>query len=263
MTFHVNPATGDPGVCHATKACPFGDSSEHFATQAEASHHWEQQMLKEPLPKFKRSLVLSDIDGTLVRSSLVLENAVTLHETGVVDLGSAAKHWRADQKNEDLIATLAENYRAALAGRTVAFVKAEETVERLLASNANFYSTLKRLIAHKAQGHEVILISGSPDFIVGPFAKKFGFKFHASTYHRDEEGRFTTEVSLMAGSAAKQAVVEELDLESFDHVTGLGDTASDLPLLAVADNSVLVDPTEHTLETLQKKEVRIDEIVRE
>src|SRR5690606_19751129 len=130
--------------------------------------------------------------------------------------------WRSDTKNEDLIRTFAEEYRQALSGQTVAFVQAEKTVERLLASNTNFYSTLKRLIEHKDQGHEVILISGSPDFIVEPFARKFGFKFHASTYHKDENGRFTGEVSLMAGAQAKQVVVEDLELGSYDHITGLG-----------------------------------------
>lgn len=264
MAFHVNPKSGNASRCRAKAGnCPFGSPDEHFATAQEASKHWE---LKQDAPTLlsgaKKTIILSDIDGTLVRSSLVLENAAELHDLGHIDLGDVPERWRADMKNEALVRELAEGYREALAGRTVAFVRAEETVERLLASDENFYSTLKQLVEHKEQGHEVVLISGSPDFLVEPFANKFGFKFHASHYHKDSEGRFTGEVTLMAGSTAKQAVIEDLGLEDYEHIMGFGDTASDSPLLAASHRSILVDPTEETLEVMKVQKVRIDEIVR-
>lgn len=264
LSYHVNPETGNASQCRARKGkCPFGSAEEHYATLEEAAKAWESGQTVVIESHTKKTLILSDIDGTLVKSSLVLTNAVELHEAGHVDLGDVPDRWKADMKNEELIRELAETYREALSGRTVAFVKANDTINRLLASDDNFYSTLKRLVEYKRQGHEVVLISGSPDFLVAPFAKRFGFKYHASKYHKDKRGRFTGEITLMAGAQAKQAVIEDLGIHEYDEIIGLGDTASDGPLLAASHQSVLVAPTEETLELLKAKNIRIDEIVHD
>lgn len=264
MAFHINDATGQPGRCSAKKRpCPFGGPEAHFNSEAEARSAYEASQgggTPEPL---KKTIVLSDIDGTLVRSSLVLTNAVSLHQQGIMDLGDAPERWLRDMKNEDLVRELAETYREALSGQTVAFVRADDHIESLMASDSNFYGTLKRLIEHKANGDEVVLISGSPDFLVAPFAKKFGFKYFASTYHCDSEGRFTGEVTLMAGATAKEKVINTLDIHEYERVVGLGDTASDGPLLAAAHHSVLVEPTEETVEVLRERNIRIDEVVHD
>lgn len=263
MSYHVNPKTGDPAKCRAKKGCcPFGSAEDHYTSANEASKAWENMQDTSLISVSKKTLILSDIDGTLVKTSLVLTNAVELHESGKVDFGDAPDRWKADMKNELLVIELAEIYREALSGRTVAFVKANETINRLLASDDNFYSTLKRLIEYKKQGHEVVLISGSPDFLVKPFAKRFGFKYHASTYHKDSRGRFTGEITLMAGSEAKEAVIKELGIHEYDEIIGIGDTVSDGPLLEASHQSVLVDPTDETLEILKAKNIRVDEIIR-
>lgn len=263
MTFHVNPKTGNPGRCSARNGnCPFGNAEEHYATKEQAREAFEAKNIEEVTVSHKKTIVLSDVDGTLVRSSFVLENAVELHDKGLLNLGSAPDRWRADMKNEDLIRELADEYRGALAGRTMGFVRAKQTVERLLASEENFYSTLQQLIEHKKAGNEVVLISGSPDFLIGPFAERFGFKYHASSYHQDERGRFTGEITLLAGAAAKQAVIDDLGIHEYDEVIGLGDTASDTPLLSASHKSILVDPSEETIAKMKSNNVRIDEIVR-
>lgn len=265
MLYHVNPKTGNAARCRATRGnCPFGDFEQHYPSLNDAAKAWEE---KTPTTTFsdgftKKTIILSDIDGTLLRSSLVLENASELHEAGVLDLGDGPAQWRTDVKNETFITALADNYRTALAGKTVAFVKAEKTLERLLASDDNFYSTLKKLIAHKAQGHEVVLISGSPDFLVKPFAEHFGFKYHASNYLKDDMGNFTGEIELMAGAQAKQAVINDLMLHDYDDIVGIGDTASDAPLLEVSGKTILVEPTNETLELFKSKGIHIDEIIR-
>jgi HAD superfamily phosphoserine phosphatase-like hydrolase len=261
MLYHVNPTTGNPSKCRAQKGkCPF--ATEHFSTAKEASRAWEK-LNELSLVSKKKTLVISDIDGTLVRSSLVLTNAVELHEAGLIDLGETPAQWKTDMKNETLIIELATAYKDSLAGKTVAFVKAHQTVERLLTSDKNFYSTLKRLIDYKKNGAEVVLISGSPDFIVKPFAERFGFKYHASIYHKDENKKFTGEVTLMASEKAKQAVINDLNLDQYDEIIGMGDTSSDTPLLRHSHRSILVDPTDETLASLKEKKIEIHEIVRD
>jgi hypothetical protein len=42
--YHINPQTGNPGVCHAKKSCPFGDlQSDHYDSKEEARKGYEQQ----------------------------------------------------------------------------------------------------------------------------------------------------------------------------------------------------------------------------
>lgn len=266
MAFHINPDSGNATRCRATKGqCPWGGrsgSDNHYDTLNEAVAAWEQSQAHEMVPAAQKKVYLSDVDGTLLTKSLVLTNAVTLHREGVINLGDTPDRWEADIKNEELITELAVKYQASIAGRTVAFVKAKAHVNALLASDENFYETLHRLVEAKREGHEVVLITGSPDFLVAPFARKFGFKYFASTYHKDAKGRFTGEIDLMAGAAAKEKVIQELGVEAYKHVVGLGDTASDGPLLAVAHEAVMVDPTDATLESMKAKGIRIDEIIR-
>lgn len=45
MAYHINPQTGNPGVCRAKKTCPFGDlESEHFPDRETARAHYEKLM---------------------------------------------------------------------------------------------------------------------------------------------------------------------------------------------------------------------------
>lgn len=41
MAFHINPKTGEVGLCKADKACPFGEASQHFPTAAKARSAFE------------------------------------------------------------------------------------------------------------------------------------------------------------------------------------------------------------------------------
>ena len=42
--YHINPNTGNPGVCHAAKNCPFGDGDHHYGTAEEARVAYEKEM---------------------------------------------------------------------------------------------------------------------------------------------------------------------------------------------------------------------------
>jgi hypothetical protein len=49
--YHVNPQTGNPGICKATQSCPFGDlTKDHFPSREKASRSYETRMkLREEL----------------------------------------------------------------------------------------------------------------------------------------------------------------------------------------------------------------------
>lgn len=73
MAFHVNPKTGNPGICRAKpesgRGCPFGGAEEHFNSREEAradyerkQEKFEQFLFKSKVPPTKGSYVLASYD---------------------------------------------------------------------------------------------------------------------------------------------------------------------------------------------------------
>lgn len=192
-------------------------------------------------------IILSDVDGTITRGSLVLEHASSMHHTGQIDLGELPALWAADKKNEALISQLAEAYRDGIVGMTLADLKLDDFLDAYIADTSNFYSTLARLQDEHEDGAMVMLISGSPNYLVKSFAKRFGFNGVGSFYHADTQGILTGAVDAMFHAQAKREFVAGMGLSSGVTVHAYGDTASDVPLFEVAQHSVLVQPTDATL----------------
>lgn len=59
--FHINPKTGNAGICKAEKGqCPFGRDEDHFDTRGEARKSWESlQETWEPV-NWKSKIPLAD-----------------------------------------------------------------------------------------------------------------------------------------------------------------------------------------------------------
>ena len=201
-----------------------------------------------------RRLVLSDIDGTLVRGSLVLDHALFLADAGITGVGENAlaemrqygNEWLDDVKNESAIVNLAESYRRNIVGLTVSDLLVPSFLDATFRDPRNFYSTLHHIVKRRRRGSDVWLISGSPDFLVQPFAAHYRFSGRGSDYHVDNNNKFTGEITGMMGAAAKRDFIATLDVSSYDYVTGYGDTASDIPLFQTSHYTVLVNPTATT-----------------
>jgi len=265
--FHIT-AEG-PKRCEATvRECPVGGA--HFKDRVSALHDYEERLEQEhtPLKSTKRTglkaqlertriritskelkgktLVISDVDGTIIKGSLVNDHAVWLQERGIIDLGDLPARWKADPKNEELITEVAVNYIKALKGKTAEELRIDEFIDEVL-DNKRYYSSLKDLIEYRQSGHDVVLISGSPTYLVGNLAKRFGFQTVATRYHMNKERKFNGRITGMFSADSKRSVIERLDMERYDMIVGYGDTASDKPLLEVSTKRVLVDPTKETL----------------
>lgn len=192
-------------------------------------------------------IILSDVDGTITRGSLVLEHASAMHFSGQIDLGGLPAAWADNKKDEAIISKLAEAYREEIVGMTLAELGLDAFLDSYTADKGNFYTTLARLEAEKADGAHVVLISGSPNYLVKLFARRFGFEGVGSFYHADASGALTGNVDAMFHATAKRSYVASMGLTESMTVHAYGDTASDVPLFEVAEHSVLVDPNEHTL----------------
>lgn len=283
--WHISKA-GKPARCDAQVRCRLSPQDQHGATPEEALAKHEERLKQEGMstlpPTERRSpppdserprplkpardksfpvdpatitvshdpqakyAVLSDVDGTLTRGSLVLDHAIYLHDSGAINLGDLPQRWRADPKNEKLVDEFARAYRAEVAGMRMEDLRVEEFLDDYEALDGKFYSTMDQLKEFKRRGWEIQLISGSPDFLVGPFAERNGFFGKGSTYHADAEGVLTGEVDGMFGHEAKRGYISKLGVGRFKRVLAFGDTASDVPLFDNADHTTLVDPTEET-----------------
>ena len=191
-------------------------------------------------------IALSDVDGTIVKGSLVLNHACWLHREQVINLGDLPGKWLRNQKNERIIQDLAEEYREAIIGKTEQDIMVDEYVDSVVSNPSRFYSTLYRLRLMRKRGTRVVLISGSPSFLVSRLGDRFQFDTVATTYLKDTRGRFTGEYEGMFTSAAKKAYLKRLNLERYSSVIAFGDTRSDVPLLERAHWRILVDPNADT-----------------
>lgn len=207
-----------------------------------------------------KTIVVSDVDGTIVKKSLVLNHASSLHDKGVINLGKLPEMWRNDLKNETYITKLAEGYREQIFGKTMEEILVDEYINEVVSDNNNFYSILQRLVEFKENGTPVVLISGSPSYLVDRFAEHYGFQSAGSNYLVDEQGRFTGEVVGMFNGDAKRKYLSTLGLNKYANIFAFGDTQSDRPLFESASYSVLVEPNTETQEALGNlvQEVVID-----
>lgn len=212
--------------------------------------------------KMMNKLYLSDMDGTLTKGSIVLDHAGHLIEKGLIKDDGSFKAWKLDPKNERLIVAVAENYRHQLKGKSIDELDVQGFIANEIANESKWYSTLQLLKEAKAKGHEVIIISGSSDFLVEEVAKQLGFKGVGSKYLLDENGKLSGEIVGMFGEESKDEYIKGLDLNN-KQVVGLGDTGADNGIFKNAHYNILVDPTSETMEYLLKVGAKIDSIVRE
>lgn len=65
MKFHINPTSGDPGLCRAQEGkCPFGADAPHFATREAARQYFERSQ-KEPFLTAVSKLGISTVNRAL------------------------------------------------------------------------------------------------------------------------------------------------------------------------------------------------------
>ena len=94
-------------------------------------------------------------------------------------------------------------------------------------------------------GHQVALISTSPDYIVEPIGKRLGIKtVVASFYATDREGRFTHVEEVVTGQRKSQyasGLMKKWGIEK-DNTCAYTDSIEDLPLLKVVGRRFAIRP---------------------
>lgn len=201
-----------------------------------------------------KKLILTDVDGTLTKKSVVLSHAGYLIEQGIIKDDGSYKAWSQDMKNESLIVAVAENYRSQITGLKESDMQAQIFIAKFFAKTDNWYDTLGKIKDKQKEGYEVCLVTGSSDFLIKHLADILQCNYHATEYLKDKNGCYTGEVKGMFSETQKDDCVQwHYNLNEYDEIEAWGDTASDFGLFKHANYKVLVDPTFETLKTLAQK----------
>ncbi|MEJ0053500.1 MAG: HAD-IB family hydrolase [bacterium] len=201
----------------------------------------------------KRQVAVFDIDGTLFRSSLLIELVERLIEKGMFPPETRAAYeteqvrWL-DRKGDyaSYISKVVEIFGRQIKGLPydeVSYVAGEvieEKKDRLYRYTRELVSKLKR------RGYFMLAVSHSPKFIVDGLGYELGFdKIYGTFYESGASGKFTgmiadAELISNKGAVLRRAVrKEDLTLEgSF----AVGDTESDIGMLELVENPVCFNP---------------------
>ena len=118
--------------------------------------------------------------------------------------------------------------------------------------------TRDRIKWHKAQGHVLITISGSPIELVREMAQKHGFDdYRGAIYLMDEEDNYTGEVTPMWDSKSKKEAIHQFALKyniDLEQSYAYGDTAGDFTMFQLVGSPVLVNPTRELIKKVQGNE---------
>jgi HAD superfamily hydrolase (TIGR01490 family) len=200
-----------------------------------------------------RKVAIFDIDGTIFRSSLLIELVNRLAEEGVFPKGTTAAFAREklawfDRKGDY------EAYISAVVGTFVANIKGvlyadfARSAEEVVAEQKNrVYRFTRDLIrALKKKGYFLLAISHSPKGALDHFCKRLGFnKVYGMVYEIGPTDRFTGAVAdehliLNKALIVNRALIKEgLTLTGS---VGVGDTESDISFLEMGERPICFNP---------------------
>ena len=207
-----------------------------------------------------------DVDGTLYRESLMIEHFKKLLKYEVLDeslwhtkIKKNYENWQKRRGNyDDYMMGLAQIYIQSMKGLEKAKMDfITNQVIDLKGGNVYMY-TRNRIDWHKEQGHAVIFISGSPDYLVHKMGIRYGITDCMGTkYLMDENDRYTGEIEQMWDSESKNGAVSYF-VEKYDIDLSLsyayGDTNGDLSMFDLVGNPVAINPTRELLTHLKESE---------
>jgi len=216
----------------------------------------------------KRPVAAFDIDGTIFRSSLLLELMEELARRGIFPEAARASYADAhqlwlDRKGE---------YEPFIRKVVLAFAKYAKGVpygdvadiagEIIEAKKDRVYQYTRDLARDlEKEGYFLLAVSHSPKFIVDGFAYELGFdKSYGTFYETGAANRFTGEIEdehlIMNKGAVLMRAVEKEGL-SLSGSVAVGDTESDISMLELVEEPVAFNPNSRLYRHAKKQGWRI------
>jgi HAD superfamily hydrolase (TIGR01490 family) len=210
-----------------------------------------------------RPFAVFDIDGTIFRSSLLLEmtyraiNAGLLPKIMLSEINVKRSAWLRREDSDAYgryIQQIIDSFIKYIAGVKVDKMRAvaQKTVDEL--HQHTYVYTRDLLKELKSKNYFLIAITGSPSEIAHEFSKKYDFDVIRSTKYYTKSGAYTGWAQ--SGERDKQkelkAIIKEHKLAIKDSYA-IGDTSSDIGLLEFADKPVAFNPDKKLFLTAQAR----------
>lgn len=200
-----------------------------------------------------RKLAIFDIDGTIFRSSLLIELVETLVQEKIFS-PNASKIYRPAQKQwfdrkgeyEDYISAVVKSFEKNLKG--VDYSDFLKVAKRVVTNNKDrVYRFTRDLIKQlKRENYYLLAISNSPREVVKEFCKNLGFdKIYGRLYEVDKRNRFNGKLvfaDLMNDKAKVLRRVVEKEGLALKGSVGVGDTEGDIKFLELVDQPICFNP---------------------
>lgn len=206
-----------------------------------------------------------DVDGTIFRNSLLIEHFKLLIKYEFI----SAKAWTGSVKDkfekwasregdyDEYLLELADIYLSALKNISPTDVDyiAKRVIE--LKSDKVYKFSKNRIKWHKKMNHKIIIISGSPDFLVKKMANKLGINDYMATEYTIKDGQYTGKKIPMWDSESKNKAIQQycqkynIDLEnSYSY----GDTSGDFSMLLNVGHPFAINPAKRLLMLIKENE---------
>lgn len=200
-----------------------------------------------------RKVAIFDIDGTIFRSSLLIEIVDVLIELKLIPVSVRTEY----EKEKASWLDRKGDYDAYIMGVVSVFVKylkgmkeddfnraANLVVERY--RNRVYVFTRELIRDLKKKNYFLLAISNSPKGILDIFCRDFGFdKVYGRLYEVNQKGRYTGNIvdEFMIANKANllRRAVKRNSLTLKDSV-GVGDTESDITFLKLVDHPICFNP---------------------
>jgi HAD superfamily hydrolase (TIGR01490 family) len=201
----------------------------------------------------RRPVAVFDIDGTVFRSSLLIELVDRLVLRGVFPEEARTAYERAQEEwldrkadYEPYIRKVVSSFGKHLKGIPYGDVAdaAGEVIEEM--HHRTYRYTRDMITDLKKRGYYLLAISHSPKFIVDGFAYELGFhKSYGTFYNTGATNRFTGEIEdehiIMNKASILTRAVEKENL-TLKNSVGVGDTESDISMLSLVEDPIAFNP---------------------
>ena len=200
-----------------------------------------------------RKVAIFDVDGTIFRSSLLIELVEMLIENGDFPAEAQTEYAREyaawldrEGEYESYIDAVVRTFRKHIKGLPYDALK--NAGQHMVAEHwKRTYRYSRDLLRDlKQRGYFLLAVSHSPKTVLDLFCPRLGFdKSYGILYETGPQDRFTgvmldEHLILNKGAIAKRAV--EKEGLTFENSIGVGDTESDIPFLELVDEPICFNP---------------------
>ncbi|WP_026422895.1 HAD-IB family hydrolase [Actinokineospora inagensis] len=208
--------------------------------------------MTEPLPASGRVAAFFDLDKTVIAKSSALAFSRPFFQGGLINRRGVLKSayaqfvFASSGADADQVERMRAHLTALCAGWDVEQVRSivEETLHDIV--DPLVYAEAAELVArHKADGHDVVVVSASGEEIVAPIAAMIGATHSVGTRMVAVAGRYTGEIDFYCYGPNKATAIRELAERNgydLDVSHAYSDSSTDLPMLEAVGKPSVVNP---------------------